>query len=138
MTQATKQFRKRNAILSYLRSTDAHPSADMVFAHLKPEFPDLSLGTVYRNLSMFRQQGTIASVGTVNGVERFDWNTQPHVHFVCTGCSAVVDMPQLAISREMAHAAEAAFGGKVDACQLTFTGLCSVCNQHFMKGGETA
>ena len=74
MTQAKKHFRKRDAILAYLRSTDVHPSADMVFANLKPEIPDLSLGTVYRNLSMFRQEGTIASVGTVNGVERFDGN----------------------------------------------------------------
>lgn len=138
MTQATKQFRKRNAILSYLRSTDVHPSADMVFAHLKPEIPDLSLGTVYRNLSMFRQQGTIISVGTVNGVERFDGNTHPHVHFICTGCSAVIDMPQLPISRKMAQTAEAVLGGKVDTCQLTFTGLCGVCSQNQNKGGETA
>ena len=77
MERTAKHFRKRDAILSYLRSTDVHPSADMVYAHLKPEIPDLSLGTVYRNLSMFRQQGTIASVGTVNGVERFDGNTNP-------------------------------------------------------------
>lgn len=138
MTQATKQFRKRNAILSYLRSTDVHPSADMVYAHLKPEIPDLSLGTVYRNLSMFRQQGTIASVGTVNGVERFDGNIEPHVHFICTGCSAVIDMPQLQVPQKMTQTAETMLGGKVDACQLTFTGLCGACSQEQIKGGETA
>ena len=138
MTQATKQFRKRNAILSYLRSTDVHPSADMVYAHLKPEIPDLSLGTVYRNLSMFRQQGTIASLGAVNGVERFDGNTMPHVHFICTGCSAVIDMPQLQVPQKMTQTAEIMLGGKVDACQLTFTGLCGSCSQDQIKGGETA
>ena len=138
MTQATKQFRKRNAILSYLRSTDVHPSADMVYAHLKPDIPDLSLGTVYRNLSMFRQQGTIASLGAVNGVERFDGNTMPHVHFICTGCSAVIDMPQLQVPQKMTQTAEIMLGGKVDACQLTFTGLCGSCSQDQIKGGETA
>ena len=138
MTQATKQFRKRNAILSYLRSTDVHPSADMVYAHLKPEIPDLSLGTVYRNLSMFRQQGTIASVGTVNGVERFDGNTIPHVHFICTGCNAVIDMHQLQVPQMMTQSAEDLLGGKVDTCQLTFTGLCGVCSRNQTKGGETA
>ena len=138
MTQATKQFRKRNAILSYLRSTDSHPSADMVYAHLKPEIPDLSLGTVYRNLSVFRQQGTIASLGTVNGVERFDGNIQPHVHFVCTGCSSVMDMPQLQVPQEMAQSVQRLVGGQVDGCQLTFTGLCSECIQKQIKGGETA
>ncbi len=138
MTQGTKQFRKRNAILSYLRSTDVHPSADMVYAHLKPDIPDLSLGTVYRNLSMFRQQGTIASLGAVNGVERFDGNTMPHVHFICTGCSAVIDMPQLQVPQKMTQTAEIMLGGKVDACQLTFTGLCGACSQDQIKGGEKA
>ena len=138
MTQATKQFRKRNAILSYLRSTDVHPSADMVYAHLKTELPDLSLGTVYRNLAMFRQQGTIASVGTVNGVERFDGNTQPHVHFICGGCSAVIDLPQLQVPEQMTQTAESLLGGQVEACQLTFTGLCGECKKNQQKGGESA
>lgn len=137
MTQGTKQFRKRNAILSYLRSTDVHPSADMVYAHLKPEIPDISLGTVYRNLAMFRQQGTIASVGTVGGVERFDGNTEPHVHFVCTDCCAVIDLHQMQVPEQLTHAAQDQMGGSVRACQLTFTGLCGQCNQK-IKGGETA
>ncbi len=136
MTQSTKHFRKRDAILSYLQSTDIHPSADMVYAQLKPEIPDLSLGTVYRNLSMFRQQGVIASVGTVNGVERFDGNTKPHVHFVCEDCSAVIDMPQLQVPQEMMEAAGNQIGGCVANCSLTFTGQCNHCIQ--VKGGETA
>ena len=138
MEQTTKHFRKRNAILACLRDTDVHPSADWVYARLKPEYPDISLGTVYRNLSVFRQQGTIASLGTVNGVERFDGNTQPHVHFVCTGCSAVMDMPQLQVPQEMAQSVRDILGGQVDGCQLTFTGLCSKCVQNQIKGGETA
>lgn len=137
MTQATKHFRKRDAILSYLRSTDVHPSADMVYAKLKPEIPDLSLGTVYRNLSMFRRQGTIASVGTVDGVERFDGNTMPHVHFICTDCNSVIDMPELQVPGKMTQSAENQIGGRVASCSLTFTGQCSNCISN-IKGGETA
>lgn len=136
MTQATKHFRKRDAILSYLRSTDAHPSADMVFAQLKPEIPDLSLGTVYRNLSMFRQQGVIASLGTVNGVERFDGNTVPHVHFVCNDCSTVLDMPELQVPGHMIETVSQQTGGSVATCSLTFNGQCRQCMK--IKGGETA
>lgn len=136
MTQATKQFRKRNAILSYLQSTKSHPSADMVYEDLKKTIPDLSLGTVYRNLAMFRQQGTIASLGTVNGVERFDGNTAPHVHFVCSGCSAVMDMPQLEVPVQMICAVQDRIGGVVEGCQLSFSGLCKECYQ--VKEGETA
>ena len=132
METTTKQFRKRNAILNYLRSTDIHPSAEMVYSHLKQEYPDISLGTVYRNLAMFKDKGEIISVGTVNGVERFDGNTMPHVHFVCTGCEAVSDLPQIAVPEELNREVTAQTGGKIDMCQLTFTGLCNQC-----IGGET-
>ena len=132
METTTKQFRKRNAILAYLRETKEHPSAEMVFNHLKPEIPDLSLGTVYRNLAMFKERGEIISLGAVNGVERFDGNTNPHVHFVCTGCDRVDDLPHIAIPQALTEDAAAQTGGQIDACQLTFTGQCKNC-----LGGRT-
>ena len=127
MEVSTKHFRKRDAILNYLRSTTAHPSAEMVFNHLKQEIPDLSLGTVYRNLSMFKAQGEIISVGTVGGVERFDGNVEPHVHFVCNGCDAVIDLPQIQVPEELNRQVTEATGGAVDMCNLSFTGLCKEC-----------
>ena len=136
MVQATKHFRKREQILAYLKDTKSHPSAEMVYARLKPEIPDLSLGTVYRNLAMFKQQGVIASIGTVEGVERFDYNTAPHVHFICTGCNSVLDMP-MAMPELLSKAADAS-GGQVETCQVTFTGLCRGCVAKQEKGGETA
>ena len=131
MEATTKQFRKRNAILEYLRSTHEHPSAEMVFNHLKSKIPDLSLGTVYRNLSMFKSNGVIVSLGTVNGVERFDGNTQPHVHFICTGCDAVADLPEIAVPEVLNKEVTAQTGGHIDMCQLTFVGQCKAC-----KGGR--
>ncbi len=127
MDISTKQFRKRNAILAYLRQTKAHPSAEMVFTQLKPEYPDLSLGTVYRNLSIFKNKGEIISVGTVNGVERFDGNTTPHVHFVCNGCGAVADLPQITLPEALNQQVTAQTGGIIHTCQLTFVGECSCC-----------
>ena len=136
METSKKNFRKRNAILSFLRQTDEHPSAEMVFNHLKQEIPDLSLGTVYRNLSMFKAQGEIISLGTVNGVERFDGNTEPHVHFICSGCDAVADLPQIQVPEELNRQVNQATGGQVEACHLTFTGLCQDCKKN--AGGMTA
>ena len=130
--EVTKQFRKRNAILDYLRHTDTHPSAEMVYAHLKPEFPDLSLGTVYRNLSMFKNKGEIISIGTVGGVERFDGNSAPHVHFVCTGCETVADLPRIAIPEVLNQEVSSQTGGQINMCQLTFVGQCKNC-----VGGKT-
>ena len=83
MDTPTKQFKKRNAILSCLRQTDLHPSAEMLHQMLQDDHPDISLATVYRNLSLFKSQGMIQSIGAVGGIERFDGNTAPHVHFVC-------------------------------------------------------
>lgn len=127
MAVSGKHFRKRHAILEYLRNTDAHPSADMVYFDLKQEIPDLSLGTVYRNLAMFKSQGLITSLGSVKGVERFDAHTQPHVHFICSCCDRVMDLPQLQIPEELRQTVCGQTGGSVDSCQLTFTGLCRDC-----------
>ena len=127
MDTSTKQFRKRNAILAYLRQTKEHPSAEMVYNHLKPEFPDLSLGTVYRNLAMFKERGEIISLGAVNGIERFDGNTIPHVHFVCTKCEAVADLPKIAVPEELNQQVVNQTGGHINMCQLTFMGQCQQC-----------
>ena len=72
MERATRYSKKREAILDVIRSSDAHPSAEWIYQALKQANPDLSLGTVYRNLLFFQRQGTIQSVGVVHGQERFD------------------------------------------------------------------
>lgn len=127
MKQPTKQFRKRNAILACLRSTDTHPDAEWVYDRVKQEIPDISLGTVYRNLAFFKSQGTIASLGTVKGVERFDGNTCPHVHFICTCCGRVLDLPGIAVPESLSLEAARQSGSMVESCQLSFTGICPQC-----------
>ena len=127
MEPRSKHFRKRDAILNYLRHTNEHPSAETVYAALKAEIPDLSLGTVYRNLSLFKEQGLIISLGSVNGVERYDGNINPHVHFVCHGCGAVSDLHALHVPEELNAAAARESGAVVDHCHLTFHGRCRAC-----------
>ena len=122
-----KHFRKRDAILTCLRQTTVHPSAEWIYAQLKPEIPDLSIGTVYRNLALFKEKGMIISVGTVKGVERFDGNTEPHVHFVCNGCDAVIDLPEMQVPETLSASAASCVGGSVSSCQLTFAGSCREC-----------
>ena len=128
MERKTKHFRKRDAILNCVCSTTEHPSAEWVYEHVKEEVPDISLATVYRNLSLFKEQGRIISLGTVNGVERFDGNTDPHVHFICTGCDRVLDLHGMKVPEELNNAASKESGGQVTGCQLSFTGLCENCN----------
>ena len=138
MERTAKHFRKRDAILSCLRSTELHPSADWVYERVKQEIPDISLATVYRNLALFKSQGTIASVGIVGGVERFDGNTEPHVHFICTGCNAVLDLDDMQVPEALIQTAAQCCGGQVEGCQLSFTGICRDCLKSLKKSGESA
>ncbi len=127
MEVSTKHFRKRDAILQYLQSVTDHPSAEKVFTQLKAQIPDLSMGTVYRNLNLFKQQGLAVSVATIKGVERFDGNTHPHVHFICQECDAVIDLMDMEIPESLKAIAEHNVGGQVAECQLCFTGICQEC-----------
>ena len=127
MEPTKKHFRKRDAILQELRCTKAHPSAEMLFQILKPVIPDLSMGTVYRNLNLFKQQGLAISVATVDGVERFDGNTAPHVHFICDGCGAVIDLETMEIPESLSEIAARCSGGTVTGCSLSFNGKCQNC-----------
>ncbi len=138
MEVAAKTFRKRNAILAYLRASKAHPSAENIFTDLKAQIPDLSMGTVYRNLNLFKQQGLAVSVATVNGVERFDGCTEPHVHFICSDCGSVFDLHEVHTPESLKSAAAACAGGSIDSCQLSFTGKCRSCLMNSQKGGESA
>ncbi len=133
MEPKTKHFRKRDAILNCVRDTKVHPSADWVFARLKPDIPDLSLGTVYRNLALFKDRGLITSLGTVKGVERFDADTRPHVHFICNGCGCVRDLEQLKLPDALAEKAAEQSDAAVESCQLTFMGLCRNCQNQNLE-----
>ena len=125
----TKHFRKRDAILNCLCSSKEHPSAETLFAQLKSEIPDLSMGTVYRNLNLFKAQGLAVCVATVGGVERFDGNTAPHVHFICDDCGAVIDLESMQMPQALVSTAETCCGGQVTGCSLSFNGKCRSCSE---------
>ena len=127
MEATSKNFRKRNAILSYMQDKVTHPSAETIYTDLKQQIPDLSMATVYRNLTKFRQECLIQCVATVKGVERYDANTDPHVHFICRHCDAVIDLHEMQIPSQLINQAKEITGGQVDSCILSFTGLCRDC-----------
>lgn len=127
MEKATRYSKKREAILEAIRSTKTHPSAEWVYQTLKPDFPDLSLGTVYRNIARFREEGLVISVGTVNGQERFDGNVCPHTHFVCRSCGAVLDLPGFTPDALDQDRIAAQHGVTIDHYELIFYGECPHC-----------
>jgi Fur family peroxide stress response transcriptional regulator len=141
MVRSTRYSRKREAILDAIRSTDTHPSADWVYQTLRPRYPDLSLGTVYRNLTKFKEEGLIVSVGTVNGQERFDATVSPHTHLICRDCGKVMDLPQVRADQALQLDTVAQLHGvEIDRCELILYGKCSQCaqqkNLNFDTGGN--
>lgn len=129
METTRKHSKKRDAILQCIRSTKSHPSAEWIYQQLKPQIPDLSLGTVYRNLAMFKADGTIQSLGTVAGLERYDGNTDPHTHFICTVCGKVVDLDHVEFPPMTLQEAESSAGGSIQSYQLQFFGQCAGCRK---------
>jgi len=119
--------RKREAILAKIRSTKSHPTADWVYLELKEEHPDLSLATVYRNIALFKEEGSVISVGTVNGQERFDGTVHPHGHFVCRQCHAVIDIDSPTEQPVITEQLENIQRCQVDRIDLTAYGLCEAC-----------
>lgn len=125
-----RRSKKRDAILHLMQGTDCHPSADWVYQKLKPEFPDLSLGTVYRNLNQLRDGKLIRQVGVVNGQERFDADTHDHGHFVCGSCGAVIDLPDYSPGEKQIQALSDHFGFMVEEHEFYLKGLCETCYHH--------
>ena len=124
METVRRHSKKRDAIRSALSNCKEHPSAEQIYAKLKPDYPDLSLGTVYRNLALFREEGEIISVATVAGQERFDAYTVPHAHFICQNCNAVIDV-DTPISADTFKSIP--LPGAAREFSLTFYGVCETC-----------
>jgi len=122
-----KYSRKREAILEKIRSTDTHPSAEWIYSSLKSEIPDLSLGTVYRNIAEFLREGLIISVGVVNGQERYDGTTNQHNHFICDECGSIIDIPYPVSLESIDQSVSETCGVKVMRHDLSFHGLCPNC-----------
>ena len=116
--------KQRELVLRKVEELCDHPTAEEIFDKPAPECPGLSLGTVYRNLNLFQQEGRLISVGVVNGLERFDACTTPHAHFICTHCGAVIDVDG---TDPPEHLISQVHCGAVRECVLTFTGICNSC-----------
>lgn len=126
-TQKTsvRYSKKREAIYNAIAQTKCHPSAEWLFQELKPAFPDLSLGTVYRNLSFFQEHGQIKSVGVVNGQERFDADISEHCHFICECCGTVLDLHDM--QPQVPQGLEERYGFSIRAQELNLYGSCGAC-----------
>ena len=121
--------RKREAIYNAVCSTKVHPTAEWVYETLKPDYPDLSLGTVYRNIKKFCENGKIRSVGVIRGQEHFDGDTSKHSHFVCSGCGRVLDIFEPVVAEETLTEIEKKHEFRIMSEDILFNGICPECKE---------
>lgn len=121
-----KRSRQRDRILAWLRESDQHPTAAEIHDALRPEIPNLSLGTVYRNLDVLVAEGEADEVACATGATRYDGNVEPHHHFTCEGCGRILDV-DVPTPRGLTRRLESDHGLTARRIRLAFFGLCPEC-----------
>lgn len=129
---ALKYSKQREAIKEFLATRTDHPTADVVYMNIRKAFPNISLGTVYRNLSLLASLGEVNKMTPGDGADHFDWNTEPHYHVVCTECGCVQDLP-MELVQDMNKLAEKYYDGVIDGHNVYFYGKCSACLEKLKK-----
>ncbi len=125
MTRITKQ---KEAILRVLRGTESHPTAEWIYQEVKKEIPNISLGTVYRNLRLLTESGQILQLDLCGSLGRFDCRTDNHYHFRCENCGRVFDV-DVPVDEELDRRVGQRTGFEVLYHRLEFRGLCRECQE---------
>lgn len=123
-----KYSKQREAIKVYLQHSCSHPTAAKVYEDLRAEYPNISLGTVYRNLNFLVEQGEVIKIACDDGSDHYDGNLTPHYHFICRKCGQVtdIDIPSLDHINVLASSN---FEGTIDGHVTYFYGVCKECHQ---------
>ena len=116
--------RQRETIYQAVLASRAHPTAEMIHEQLRGELPQLSLGTVYRNLRLLVEEGRLRELD--GPTARFDGITAPHTHLRCKRCGRVLDLEILPYDPALDRLA-AVGGAVIESHSLVFTGLCPAC-----------
>ena len=133
---ALKYSRQRQMIKDFLMTRKDHPTADVVYMNVRQEYPNISLGTVYRNLGLLEENGQLMRIPMDNGSDRFDPNASPHYHFLCRKCGCLQDVPMTALD-SLNQLAQAHLGGVVESHTLIFKGLCESCKSSSLTGSAS-
>jgi Fe2+/Zn2+ uptake regulation proteins len=121
-----KYSRQRAAVKDFLDAHHDHPTADTIYEALRKTFPNISLGTIYRNLALLEELGQINKITSRDGADRYDAETELHNHFICRKCNCVLNLDMDSIDH-IKDAAAKHFDGSIDSYVAHFFGTCSDC-----------
>jgi len=127
--QKLNYSRQRQAIKDCLTFSKSHPTADDVYVDVKQQFPNISLGTIYRNLKLLIDIGEVVKVCSTDGKDRFDGTPEPHNHFQCMKCNQVMDLDfDMENIHRINQLAGDNFDGEITSSSTMFYGTCSDCS----------
>lgn len=121
-----RSSKQRDAVLQVLRDSCDHPTADIIYERVKLQIPNISLGTVYRNLGQLKDEGLITIVESSDTKVHYEGNLQEHIHFLCKRCYNITDVfctPQ--IPHELGD-----MGLKVESQKTVYYGVCNACRNN--------
>ena len=119
---------QREKIYNLLRSTDTHPTADWIYGKLKSEFPKLSPGTVYRNLSILLNQKKIKKIRNGSTFDRYEANMSLHYHMICRNCGSISDI-DIPSCKDIVESTQKLTGFSIESFQIEFYGVCQKCQK---------
>ncbi len=117
---------QRDTVLNVVLASSDHPSAETIYHRCRAVLPDISLGTVYRNLKLLVEMGKISEISILNAGDRYDKTLGVHAHFHCVKCGHVVDVTDLNLSG-IEKEIEASNGFDIVDTDVLFTGVCKEC-----------
>ena len=123
---ALKKSKQRDMIKAFLMGRKDHPTADVIYMNVRQQNPNISLGTVYRNLTLLADIGEIQRIRVGDGVDHFDADISPHYHFICNECNNVIDLDMESIE-SINNIAAKNFNGKIAGHITYFYGTCEKC-----------
>lgn len=121
-----RRSKQRDLIYKILKGTTSHPDADWIYGEVRKEMPNISLGTVYRNLAKMVEEKEIIKIETNSGAVHYDARVEVHYHIICDLCGRIDDI-FLSSFDEINIAADSAYDGCIKGHRLTFFGYCPEC-----------
>ena len=127
----TRETRQRRVVYETIKNTLSHPTADWIFDQVRGTMPKISLGTVYRNLSVLKEEGLVREIYGNDRRAHFDADTSRHAHFICDQCSRIIDVR--GVHDVDWRTLKDLVGCEVTGQTVEFNGLCAACSQDSAK-----